>query len=694
MTNLRASAPPPATFELARRRHRDGRIAEAESLYRKVLDENPEHAEALFLLGALALESDRSEIALDLLTRAVELAPDNPAYRSNLGLTYRRLGRTEEAIVALVQAVSLRPDLPEISFNLGLALEDHGELDDAIVCYERAADLKPDVFAVQYRLATALKNRGQWDKAVGHYQCAVSLQPTSLEAIADLGVVLHGLGRLDGAEALLRRALALMPDHALSHNNLGNVLLDRKRVDEAIMSFRRALAISPTFSLAHGNLGNALKDCGLVDEALDSYRRALAHNADHHVAHSSLVYTMSFSPGQDAEAIANEARNWGSRHADRLSASMPAPSNDRMKERRLRIGYVSPDFRDHCEALFTLPLLRHHDRERFEIYCYASVLRPDGVTDLIRRSVDAWRDIAGMSDSAAADLIREDRVDVLVDLTMHLDRGRLLLFARKPAPVQICWLAYPGTTGVRAIDYRLTDPYLDHLDGDDSAYTERSIRLPDTFWCYHPLLSGMSVSSLPAGESGHVTFGCLNNFCKVNLSVLDLWANVLTEVEDARLILLAPTGEARRRTLAHFEQRGVRGERIEFVARMPRADYLATYRRIDVCLDTFPCNGHTTSMDAFWMGVPVLTLAGRTVVGRAGLSQAMNLGLPELIARTPEEYVDRARALASDRHHLSALRSGLRERMEASPLMDAPRFAKNVESAYRSAWQRWCEESA
>jgi predicted O-linked N-acetylglucosamine transferase (SPINDLY family) len=345
--------------------------------------------------------------------------------------------------------------------------------------------------------------------------------------------------------------------------------------------------------------------------------------------------------------------------------------------------------------MFTTPLLANHDHERFEIFCYADVANPDGFTASLRRHADQWRSVYEMPDAAVAARIRDDRIDVLVDLTMHMAESRLPVFARKPAPVQITWLAYPGTTGLSAIDYRLTDPFLDPPGSDTSVYAEESLRLPDSFWCYAPLVAPdpaeQAPSVWPARTTAGFRFGCLNNFCKVGARVIALWARVLGAVPGSTLALLVPEGDSRARALIAFAKHGIDADRIEFVKKQPRPEYLAMYRGIDVCLDTFPYNGHTTSLDAFWMGVPVVTLVGPTVVGRAGLCQAMNLGLPDLVARTGDEYVQIAAGLARDRKRLGELHATLRARMESSPLMDGPRFARAVELAFRTSWERWCK---
>jgi predicted O-linked N-acetylglucosamine transferase (SPINDLY family) len=352
-------------------------------------------------------------------------------------------------------------------------------------------------------------------------------------------------------------------------------------------------------------------------------------------------------------------------------------------QRKLHIGYVSPDFREHCQSLFTAPLLSHHDRREFKIHCYAHLPAPDATSRRLAGFADVWRPIQSTSDAEVESMIRADGIDILVDLTMHMSNGRPLLFARKPAPVQVAWLAYPGTTGQKAIDVRLTDPWLDPPDFDDHRYVERSIRLPSTFWCYDPGAETPAVNTLPALAAGYVTFGCLNNFCKVSDLSLHLWGRILGAVPDSRLILLAAPGTHRSRVLDILQGFGITANRIEFVPYQARHAYLATYQRIDLCLDTLPYNGHTTSLDAYWMGVPVITRVGRTVVGRAGWSQLNNLNLPELAAFDDAQFVQKAVELAGDLETLSKLRAGLRERMLASPLMDGAAFAAAIESVYR-----------
>jgi protein O-GlcNAc transferase len=667
--------------------HREGRLAEAERLYRELLAKDPDQSQALYQLGVIALQSGRLDEAVGMLERATALAPNNAACHANLGEAQRRSGLFATAIDSLLKAIALDPDLAAPFYYLALVLEERGAIDGALASFRRASELEPNLPDIQARIDAAhaaTRRSGPPANDGREPDAGASLSATTLVALA---LPLAVKGRLQDAVSLLRRAVELHPRLVAAHCNLGVVHGALGQIYEAAASYRRALEIEPDLADTHYQLGNALLRGGLLDEAIASFRSALALTPEHHPHHSDLVFVLHFHPDYDSRAILAEARAWDAAHARPLATHRIAPTRDRPLDRRLRIGYVSPNFRQHCQAFFMSPLLANHDHEGFEIVCYSDVARPDEWTGRLLGHADRSLNVAGMSDAALADRIRDDGIDILVDLTMHMAQNRLLVFARKPAPVQVCWLAYPGTTGLTAIDYRVTDPYLDPPETEGHAYAEQPLRLPNTFWCYDPLAVGDAASPLPARQRGHIRFGSLNNFFKVNDAAVSLWARVMREVGTSKITLLVPAGDARNRTADLFEAHGVVRDRLEFVEYQPRLPYLATYRAIDLCLDTFPYNGHTTSLDAFWMGVPVVTLVGSTVVGRAGLSQAMNLGLPELVARTPNEYVKIAVELSNDLDRLGELRAGLRARMQASPLMNGPRFAGNLEAAYRSIWR-------
>jgi protein O-GlcNAc transferase len=579
-------------------------------------------------------------------------------------------------------------------FNLGNDQSAQGRASEAIASYRRAIELWPDYAEAYNNLGNVFQAQGRLEEAAASFRRAIEINPHFAIAHNNLGNAWKHLANISEAIACYRRSLVLQPDFAEAHNNLAAAFKDQGRLDEAIASYGQAIHLQPGSANFYANLGTALIDMARLDEAIAWLRKALQMNPALTRAHSQLLFAIHFSRDFDAAASYEEHRRWSDQFEASVAKFIRPHANDRSPTRRLKIGYVSPNFRGHCQAFFTLPLFRHHDHQEFEIYLYSDVPCPDGVTQRLRATADVWRDTVGLSDDQLAELIRQDQIDIVVDLTMHMDGTRLLVFARKPAPIQVTWLAYPGTTGLSTIDYRLTDPHLDPPGLFDPYYSEQSIRLPDTFWCYDPLTTEPLISPLPALAHGHITFGCLNNFCKLNTSTLQLWVRALSAVPSSQLILLAPEGSCREWVLQILAQENIPAGRINFVALCPRRQYLERYHQIDIALDTLPYNGHTTSLDSFWMGVPVVTLVGQTVVGRAGLSQLSNLGLPELIAHTPDQFVQIAANLSADLARLSHLRSTLRTRMEQLPLMDARRFAKGIESAYRTMWHRWCEEKA
>jgi predicted O-linked N-acetylglucosamine transferase (SPINDLY family) len=539
--------------------------------------------------------------------------------------------------------------------------------------------------ALQHQLA------GRLAEAEEFYRKVLAQKADHLDAMHLLGVVALQMGQFDVAVSRIRAAIAVRPDWPEALNNLGIALNEIGQHDQAVVVHRRGLALNRTHAEAHYNLGNALREKGQFAEAIAAYRDALVIKLGHVRAHSNIIFAMLYDSAYDARAIALENRRWNEQHARPLGKFILPHANDRNPQRRLRVGYVSADFWSHASALFLKPLLKNHDLAQVERFCYSQTRRADEMTGWFKRNCEGWRDIADLSDEQVAEQIRADRIDILVDLKLHTAENRLLVFARKPAPVQVTWLGYPGTTGLEAIDYRLSDPYIDPPGMDESVYSEKTIRLPETFWCYDPLDGrDVPVNSLPAEKSGVVTFGCLNNFRKINEEILVVWAQVLRQVERSRLMLLARDGSQRTWAVDRLAKEGIDRQRVVFVPKGNRREYLDYYHRIDLGLDSFPCNGHTTSLDSFWMGVPVVTLVRETAVSRAGWSQLSNLNLGQLAAQTKEEFVRIAVELARDWPRLADLRATLRGRMERSPLMDGPKFARNIESAYRQMWRAWC----
>jgi len=670
-----------------------GQLKEAAEACRQAVRLDPNSVVALNNLGAALQAPEQLDEAIAAYRAALRINPDLPETHNNLGNALLAKRQLDEAIAEFQQAVRLKPDSADIHRNLGSALYEKGRLDEAIAAHRQAIRLQPDYADAYNNLGLALTEKGDLDEAITACRQAIRLKPDLAEAHNSLGNALGNKRQLDEAVASYRQAIRLKPDLAEAHYNLGNALTDKGQLDEAVASFRQAIRLKPDFAGAHCNLGNALKDKGQLDQAIASYRQAIWIKPDFAGAHGNLTLALHYDPGYDAKMIYEELCRWNQQHAEPLKKLILPHANNRDPGRRLRIGYVSPDFRECVVAPSLLPLLREHDHRQMEIFCYANVLRPDARTEQLRRYADVWRSIVGLSDSQTADLIRQDRIDVLVDLALQAANNRLLVFAQKPAPVQVTYLAYPSSSGMTTMDYRLSDPYLDPPGGDESVYSEQTIRLPETYWCYSIARPAPEPSPLPAVAAGYVTFGCLNNFVKVSPPALDLWADILRAVPRSRLILHSNPGAHLDTVWERFAGKGISPDRLEFYLEWGNwPKYLQTYGRIDIALDPFPWGGGITTCDALWMGVPVVSLVGRTAVGRAGLSILSNVGLPDLVASTPDEYMRLAVRLANDLPRLKDLHATLRQRMQASPLMDAPRFARNIEVAYRQMWRNWCAQ--
>lgn len=752
----------PHLFQSAVQHHQAGRLADAEKLYRQVLSHQPNHADALHLLGVIAHQGGHHEVAVRLIHQATTIAPNAAPYFGNLGNALKCLGRLDEALTVYQRSISLRPNHAPSYSNLGNALAALGRQAEAITAYKKAIELKPDYADALYNLGKSQEDAGQIQEATGSYRQAIELRPgffqaysnlggilaktgqldescstcqkaTALEpryapAYNNLGFVLLKLGREDEAIAALEKAVSLQPDLEFVHNNLGNALMRKGLEVQAIATFREATSLRPKDARAYANLGSALKDvCQLDDaisaclqaitldpalpeahfnlghalkykgkqeEAANAYRRALELRSDFAEAHESLAYILHYHPRMEPQTVFEEQVRWSKKFAEPLANLSRPHANHRDLGRRLRIGYVSPDFRQHPVSRFFLPLISNHDREKFEVYCYSDVTKLDAVTRQIQSLASHWRNLAGLTDAQVADRIRDDEIDILIDLAGHTADNRLLSFARKPAPVQATYLGYPGSTGLSAVGYRISDAFADPVNKTEHLHTERLVRLPKCAWCYEP-----GETPDPSTRSdGPIVFGCFNNFTKVTEPFLNVWAQILKEVPDSILMLkgLALMEDSSRQSLyGLFESLGISRNRLElFSITASHHEHLALYNRMDIALDPFPYHGTTTTCEALWMGVPVVTLAGQCHASRVGVSLLTNAGFPELVAKSPRDYIEIAAGLARNVSRLQADRLAARNRLRLSSLMDARRFADDVENAYRMMWIDWCKGNA
>jgi predicted O-linked N-acetylglucosamine transferase (SPINDLY family) len=633
--------------------------------------------------------------------RLLALQPDNADVFFNLAVALRQQGRDEEAVAAYRRTLTLRLDYTEAHYNLGNLLLAAGRLDDAVHAYEQALRCKPDhadarrnlsaallaQATARFNAANALRDEGRNEEAEREYRAALRSDPTMLQARVNLGALLCAMCRTDEGIAEYGQAIALAPDNAEPHYNLGNALHELGRLPKAEQAWRKAIALDPDHAQAHGNLAGMLTMQGRIEEGLATYRRALTLTPDDPELNSNYLLCLHYSENEAPAALFEAHRACG-RRFDALAAKHKRVP----RSGRLRIGYVSPDLRTHSVAYFFEPLLEAHDRSQFEIACYAEVLRPDATTARLRALSDRWCSTVGMDDIALAERIRADGIDILIDLAGHTAWNRLGVFARKPAPVQMTWLGYPNTTGLAAIDHRIVDAVTDP-DGADALACEHLLRLDGGFLCYRGRDDAPLPSVPPCARNGVVTFGSFNNPAKLSPGTLQTWSGLLRRVPQSRLLLkgkaFADRG-ARARLLDAMVAHGVAAERIEAVgwASDERA-HLAAYERVDIALDPFPYNGTTTTCEALWMGVPVVTLRGDRHSGRVGASLLTSAGLEDCIADTRDRYIATAMALANDVDRLCDFRSGLRTRLQASPLCDAGAFARRFERAVQDAWTRW-----
>ena len=495
-----------------------------------------------------------------------------------------------------------------------------------------------------------------------------------------LGAIVLAGGQHEIAVRHFERAVALQPQNAGFLSNCGEACRLAGWIDDAIEYCRAAAASSPGDANAFYNLGLALLAAGEVEQSHAALTAALTLQPGAITPRSSLLFLLCHLANFDGKKIFTEHLRWNELHARGLAPLQPARLWLSEPLRKIRVGFVSADFRQHSLAYFIEPLFAHHDRERFEFFCYSNTLKTDEVTGQLRAQVAHWRDITGLSDESAAGLVTGDKIDVLIDLSGHTARSRLLMFARKPAPVQITYVGYPNTTGMTAIDYRISDSYLDPPGVSEAMYTETLLRMPHSLWCYRPPAFAPAVNALPAQKNGLMTFGSPHGIAKINQSVLDVWARVLEKIPGSKLVLAGvPEGNTRTRLHESFSRKGIESSRIEILGKLNFDDYFRFYHRVDVVLDAFPYTGGTTTCESLWMGVPVITLAGDYGVSRAGVSLLSGAGLSELIAADAAQYADIAVRLSRDAAALSRLRASLRERLKQSSLMDEVGFTRAFE---------------
>jgi predicted O-linked N-acetylglucosamine transferase (SPINDLY family) len=736
------------TFRGGFAHHQAGRLDRAEALYRNVLAKDPEHADALHLLGVLAFQRGEIGPALQLIERALPALTELPDAHLNYGNALRAAGRLKEAAGSYRRAIALQPDHGMAHNNLARVLIEKGALEAGLESAQRAVELIPDFAGAHANCAGALLGLKRFAEAETALRRVLEFKPNLANLHLDLGRALQGQSRLDEAAATYQRAIELGPDFVEAHNNLGNVLKELGRLDEAVAAYERALKIAPENAVIHNNLGNALREQHQLDDAVSSLRQALALKPDDAGALYNLGEALAERReldeavallGRAAQQIGSATVDWfyarkrvcdwaGYREAEatageqagtqafklltissrpekqlacarrmaaRLAVPEPLmirPGARRRPEGRIRLGYVSANFKPHADASLIGGLFELHDRREFEIIGY-SASAEDGSQIRARFSsaFDRFVDISRTSNRDAGRLVHDDRIDILIDLNGFTRDARITIFAYRPAPVQVTYLGFPATTGAKFIDYILVDPFVVPKD-QQPFFSERLVHLPDCYQCNDDKrpISERTPSRAECGlpEEGFV-FCCFNNAYKITPDFFDIWMRLLATLPGSVLWLLDDNPWAKANLAREASARGIAPERIVFAPRLPPPDHLARHRLADLFLDTLPYGAHTTASDALWTGLPLVTCAGQTFAGRVAGSLLRAIGLPELVTHTLDDYEALALRLARDGDMLATFRARLARNKWTHPLFDTERFARNIESAYRQMWETW-----
>lgn len=721
-----APCPPTVANLIAQGNHLvdTGEIDKAEQYYRKALVLEPSNAEAHFKLGNILLKTNCLAAAEACYLNAIKYAPDFVKAHYNLGNTFKYQGKLSEAERSYRTALKIDPSYTSADNNLGALLADAGRFEEAEACYRRvltlvatdalaltnlsialkgqglladaerycrlAIEFNPDYAAAYNSLGSVLRQQGQVSEAEDAYRNALAISADYAEALHNLSVLLKAQQRIDEAEDLCRKALFINPNYSNAHVTLCNVLMEQSRFDQAEEASRQSLVLNPSSAESYNCLAGALISQGKTSEAITAFEKALELKPDYSQAHSNLLFALNYRPELTSSKRFHIAQSFGQSISNKVDArfnSWSCPLNPQ----RLRVGIVSGDLRNHAVGFFLEGFLSQIDPARIELIAYPTRRTTDKTTLRLRGFMSEWKPISEIGDRAAAQLIHDDAIHVLLDLSGHTSNNRLPIFAWKPAPVQATWLGYFATTGVAEIDYIIADK-TGVPEGNRDQFSESVYYLPDTRLCFTPPVMNIQPSETPARTNGYVTFGCFQNISKLNDNVLQIWGKILALNPRARLYIQSIQLEslaAKIELIDRLRHYSIAAERVTLQGPLERDSYLAAYAKVDVILDTFPYPGGTTTCEALWMGVPTVTLAGHTMLEKQGASLLTAAGRAEWVANSEDDYVDKAIALSSDIPSIEKLRRGLRKQTLESPLFDAPRFARNLENALWDMWSRY-----
>ena len=657
----------------------------------KALKIGGENKQFLNNLGQILRGDGQIEYACAVYERALKLAPEDADVLNNLGNAYSDLKNSDKAIECFNSVIKENPNHVLSLYNLGVVFTQTNSFASAIACLEKVKTLAPGHFEARNNLGLCYLGIREQEKARKEIMQAITIAPEYAEAHYNLGNVYKDLGNWDEALASYNKAISIKPDYAEAHNNLGNVYNDLGSWDEALASYNKAISIKPDYAGAYNNLGSVYKNLGNWVEALASYNKAISIKPDYALAHSSLLFSEQYRPGHSAKSLFELHCKWDERHGQNFRLDWPIHGNVPEPERKLRIGFVSPDLGRHPVGYFTVLLLENLSGHKIETICYSDRIGDD-LTKRIKSAANVWRDTHNVFDEDLSQIITSDEIDILIDLSGHSANNRLLVFARKPAPVQVTWAGYVGTTGLSAMDYLVSDMYSTREE-EEPYYREKIIRMPDGWLCYEPPDFAPNVGPLPSNRNGSITFCSFNNPAKINEEVVSVWARILDGVVNSRLLIKYKGIDSKaciERLTAMFEAKGINQTRLVLEGPSPHAELLGRYNDVDIALDPFPYSGGLTTYEALWMGVPVITVPGETFASRHSQSHLSTIGLPELVARNRDDYVKLAVELANDGDRLTSLRANLRETMASSPICDGENFAAGFATIMREIWRNWC----
>ncbi len=676
-----------------------GRVDEAIDCLSRATSLDTADADSHFMLADLLSSRGRYQDATRSYRAGLSILPEVAAAHNNLGASLRHLSRNDEAIACFENALRIDPGFTDAHKNIADLLRSDGLIEKAIEHYRLVVDLQADAVHSRRCLGELLLETKQIDEALRSYREVLTLEPDSARSHYELGNALVAAGRANEAIVCFRQAVRLDPKDANAHSNLGYVLNRAKRFEEAKQCFLNALTLDPELVEARNNLGGILQMQGQLRPAMEAYERAMRLAPEQLYVFSNYLTCLNYHDQADPEDVFKQHRNFSklipgaSKAAKAIEILQPDP------ERRLRIGYVSADLRYHSVAFFIAPVLEQHDRRLFEVTCYANVAEPDANTQRLKALSDNWRDIAELSDAEVAAWIRRDAIDILIDLSGHTVGNRLPVFNQRPAPVQVTYLGYPNTTGLESIDYRLTDALTDPPGRSDRLHSEKLVRLDGGFLCFQPLDSCPEISESKASDAGGgIVFASFNELLKITAPTVSAWCQILARTPGSELMIKGTTLEdegTRQLVVDRFAAQGLPPERLQLIGRTPTLEeHLDLYNGVDIALDTFPYNGTTTTCEALWMGLPVVSQSGDVHASRVGLSLLSSVGLGDLVAKNMGEYVKKAEILAADHERRLQLRKDLRKRMLSSALMDSQSVTRHIESAYRDMWRHACETAS